>query len=802
MAKVHDFPLTSDLPDEIQAPTLRRCFEEYRDLGGACWVDSDPPEMSVASEQEQISCLVRCRYVLGLPNKTCYIGPPPSSHDTATDVVAFAHDWVKETILQRYLWCPPGCVNISRLTPPPLKSTLPWSSVLPNIEPDHANVMEFVSSQEHQPLVVSTIHAALEVDRVKYRSVYSDLYVYPRTTAPSAGIFGTDHNNSFIDMSPYERDKEPDREAREYKSQYIGYICPGHTSHSYEAGKSRRVAKKVKVRLLNSNTLATLRGMLIRLEDDVAPKSWKLLCLGQFAYISEKSVRELSVFFKLSSLIQDPGVGLYVHSSVKLVVICIAPGTLTRECDNRVWSDSYNTHVSERLPFTLDPVVDPERAEFKENVMSFHYGLIPFVEHNAAIRTSISSTQITQAVCLPFCPATAAVSPANVFKPIVTTPVYAKVMEYQRDTLDVASYLPGENVSILYLNHELNYEDSIMVSSRYAELGGFSTVSVCRYLLPATDYVPPVGSTVCSVLSPWWKSKCSPQCKHTKDYVETSKALSPFYTPTATLIHHHYTKTGEQSVRVKSFEQFQTGNKLSTGHGQKGVATVVPYEDMPVCLLNDGTSMIPDVVMAMSSIITRQTLGQLYESAACWKALRGDRSNTVVETGETEDLSEEVVVLDGCTGEPYHSLVVPSDKDGKDTAPRKKLTRATLGFMRMFNQSQMTRERHFTSHRSMTENTLRTPTKRSKGGSLNQGEMEVQASVAAGLISCTSELRKRGDEVIVLLCTSCQRLRLLHSCTNDTEFVEITLPYDTVVLDCVTRIIHNVAFRYTIEPDI
>lgn len=85
---------------------------------------------------------------------------------------------------------------------------------------------------------------------------------------------------------------------------------------------------------------------------------------------------------------------------------------------------------------------------------------------------------------------------------------------------------------------------------------------------------------------------------------------------------------------------------------------------------------------------------------------------------------------------------------------------------------------------------------------MREGEMEVQATVAAGLVSCTSELRRRGDEVVVHSCPRYQPLRLLHSCTSDSEFLEITLPYDTVVLDCVSKIVYNTSFVYHVEPDV
>ena len=56
----------------------------------------------------------------------------------------------------------------------------------------------------------------------------------------------------------------------------------------------------------------------------------------------------------------------------------------------------------------------------------------------------------------------------------------------------------------------------------------------------------------------------------------------------------------------------EQGDKLSTPHGQKGVAVtgIMTLENLPVIRTRGGQQLIPDVVVAMSSIVTRQTNGQ------------------------------------------------------------------------------------------------------------------------------------------------------------------------------------------------
>ncbi|OAP54065.1 hypothetical protein AYL99_11599 [Fonsecaea erecta] len=43
---------------------------------------------------------------------------------------------------------------------------------------------------------------------------------------------------------------------------------------------------------------------------------------------------------------------------------------------------------------------------------------------------------------------------------------------------------------------------------------------------------------------------------------------------------------------------------------------------MPICILKDGTRTIPDLVTAVSSVVTRQTVGQIYETGACIRGLK------------------------------------------------------------------------------------------------------------------------------------------------------------------------------------
>lgn len=796
MQSFNEQPAHAYIPSDIRKYTIRSNFVEYRDNGGARWIEADPPEMSVTSDTGEITCMTRLRSPMGMPFGGLYIGPEPVHHPSLGECMEAVGGWIAGAIDSGFLWCPPDSVRVER------GGSGVWKQSGEELPLESSEALSSVERAGLTPLCVSTVHAALESDAVRNEPIFRGFYVYPRTTVPSTGLFGSSHNNSFVDMSPHEADKEPDPKSREFRPEHVGYICAPHTSHSYEAGRSRRVTEDVLVRMLNYKMYAAVQRISSREVIEAGkPRDWTLFCCGQTCRVTLATVNQVCILHRLSSLSEDPGYGVYVREGLKLCVISVTSGTLTKKCSNGVWADNSNTYLSDRLQFSLKPRIDTSGPDFHRACLSGHYSYIPFVEYNAAVRTSISSAQITQAVTLPYCPATAAVSPCYTFKPIVTTPAYKRIMIRQEAELDLASYLPGENVCVLYHNLPLNYEDAVVISKRYAQNGGFSTISTCRYLLPATDYVPPVGSLLCSRLCKWWKSGCQTHCKHTVEYVENCRTHNTSKRPTGVVVSRVIQKTGEQTVKVESHALYQAGDKVSTGHGQKGVgAKLVDYHDLPICTTNEGHSIIPDVVVAVGSIVSRQTVGQVYESGAGIERLKNPSIDDVVNPDEIRSTGEDVSVINPFTGETYETVAI--DKENPDKGAFLKQTFATLGYVRMFNQSQMTRERHFTSHRSMTKNTLRTPVKRSRGGALKEGEMEIQATVAAGLVNCAGELRKRGDEVLVHVCKRCQRLRLLHSCTVPVEFAEVTLPYDVVVLDCVNKITYNCVFEYDIEPDV
>ncbi|KAL4766725.1 hypothetical protein BDW60DRAFT_201920, partial [Aspergillus nidulans var. acristatus] len=501
---------------------------------------------------------------------------------------------------------------------------------------------------------------------------------------------------------------------------------------------------------------------------------------------------------RLRSLTGSTSFSLHISDDLRFINISISSGTLIKQTSSGYYADNVETHFSSRVPGGIRPVIDTKGKDQHRACFSAFFNLIPYISSDRAPRPLISSVQTPQAVCLVWCPGNAAVSPCYTFDPIVTTPLYERIrQDLNSDEATISCHLPGENVTCMFLNLEYNYEDAIMISKRYLDNGGFSTMSMCSYNLPQSEYIPPVGSTMCGVLSRWWKSPCQAHCTHKIEDLTDGSTFTVGYKPTGVVHSVTHLGSGDINVRIKSYQQLQPGDKLSMGHGQKGIAVPIEYEDMPVAYSPKHGYIVPDIVMAMSSVITRQTNGVLYEAAKSLSLLHENSSiPSVVNACDIADVSDEFVAMSGVTGELYQTMIYDNNGNAK-LEP----TCVTVGFNRVMNQTQMSRERHQVSHVHVSKNTLRTPDGRARGGGVAWGEMEVQSTSSAGLQSCDCEIRERGDVIVGKWCQQCQRLGLLCTCTTEEYHVLAKASYDLVVVDCINAITQNGSFQYSLAPE-
>lgn len=122
-------------------------------------------------------------------------------------------------------------------------------------------------------------------------------------------------------------------------------------------------------------------------------------------------------------------------------------------------------------------------------------------------------------------------------------------------------------------------------------------------------------------------------------------------------------------VYVAKKRKLQVGDKMAGRHGNKGiVAKIVPVEDMP--FLPDGTPV--DIVLNPLGVPSRMNLGQLYETALGWAAVKlGVRFASPIFDGASWDevgeylaqaglpVGGKATLMDGRSGEPFdHQVTV------------------------------------------------------------------------------------------------------------------------------------------------
>lgn len=776
---------------------LRNACIEYRDNGGSQWVQNRLPEASAAQSTDQIPCLNRFDNIVGHMNFNETICFPIQRCNSYTVLCISLIDSLREAIETGRLWAVPGTVKYHFTGEEPI----PWRQGPNAATPEELSILLKLRGS-YPPLSANTTHAAMEANHFTDTSDYSGIFLYPHNAAISVGLLGSLHDNQCIDMSPGEEKKKPNSDMRSYKSEFLGYVCAGHTSHSTEAGRVRRLACSTHVRLLTSETLVILAELHKYMSEHSKPQvnfsMWTVFCMGFYCEINDDEMKALCTFHRKHSLEGPTKFSLHINVSEKFVNISISSGTVVKRTSSGYHADNIETHVSDRFRTSIRPRIDTKGKDQHRACFSAFFNLVPYISSDRAPRPLISSVQTPQAACLVWCPGNAAVQPCYTFNPMLTTPMYREIMnDLEDDTATVSCHLAGENVVCMYLNKMGNYEDAILVSQRYIDNGGFSTYSMCSYNLPQSEYIPPVGSVLCGKLSKWWKSPCQKGCTHDKDLLSSESSFVVGYKPTGVVYRITHLNSGDINVRVKSYQPLQPGDKLSMGHGQKGIAVPTPYEDMPRAYSAKHGIIVPDIVMAMSSVVTRQTNGVLYEAAKSLTCLHENAPlPQVIQPCETADVDDEFIAISGITGEPYRTILF--DDNGN---PRWENTLVTVGFNRVMNQTQMSRERHQISHVSAGRWSTRTTDGRARGGGVAKGEMEGQAMSSAGLQYCDDELSSRGDRVVTTCCTQCQRLGLLCTCTTEENSVPIAIPYDLIVFDSISAIVYNGSLQFQTAPE-
>jgi len=779
--------------------TLRCCSKDYRIQTGKYSNSPSPPELDGCKQPGKIALLTTFDTKYGHCMDGFTYVFKPSDYDTLEGWISYISNAVSASISKGRAWDIYGVHRVA----------VDSKSMYRSAHSDKfKRCIDAQMKYKWNPICAYPVQAYIEASE---RSKDQALYPIPSQSTLMTGILGGINNNVSINMGFEEPEGTYNMEMRTFKDDMLGFLCAGHTSHSQDAGKSRRLCSYTRIKVLSKDALWSLvdkHNTLIR-----GDKGWLIYCMGStfetslggIAVLIERMNENLKLYCKsqfdypnLSNMSAPPT--YFVCYQEKILLISISPGVILRMMPNGTMIDSSMLHHQQSNSATRHaklPESGPESIAYK---YSAFFLLCPFLEYDRPPRTLLASVQTVQAVCAPWSPATARVSPIHVSKPLVSTK-FGREIEQDQDANPEAIWdiIPGEDMTVCFMNHPLNYDDSMVVSSRFADMGGFATLSTCTYRISPKDPRPDIGEQLCRNRYPWWKMPCMHHCKcmsTTKRESTTAKAISirPMNQisnsriPTGTVLECNEVENGDIQIRVLSYAQILTGDKISTTHGQKGIARIAPYHDLPLIVMPDGSSFVADLYMAVGSVISRQTAGQIYESGAGWRAAALGK----IATADIEDSSTETCsyLIDSITGK----VIVSAMPDGSIQK-----IEATVGITRVFNQTQFTRERHHLTHSSEGKYSLGTTPGRAQGGGVAASEMDFHAMFSSGLVSCAQEMLNRGNVVRVPVCIECKHVSVLCDCLESGSTVNVRLSYDTVIFDIMSACINGSCNTYEME---
>ncbi|PLW04981.1 hypothetical protein PCASD_26333 [Puccinia coronata f. sp. avenae] len=556
---------------------LRSCNRRYHGLRGVQPDKSTPPELATAQIKNQVGFLARCRYVPGhysdgrvvcLPLRECSgLENLLSSRVASIERMIGGHSAWYDRFFVTYCKTDDGL----------------WRDKSEEVSAQHSNVLCLIE-KTHTPLACYTAYASTE-ERNCRRDTSEEVYTQPEETTAVTGLLGTLHNNTAIDMAPWEPENEPDTAACTYNTAHLGFICAAHMSHSTDAGRVGRLCRDTTVRLCDDSlqdqyTVLQAKALGFKTHRGArgAPANYTVFACGYYCFCTEFEALGLHRSIVEMSEGNSNSMSCHWYRGLRLLVISDVSGVVLRPDALGRYGDS----------LCFNRAVGGERQ-------------------------TTTHRKTLQAMAPPWAANVSSVCPLRCEWPEVTTPLMGEIKScHEREGGTELACLPGgRNISICLANLANTYEDCIGVSRRSAEAGLFSHVDICTLsLLPGFD-IPPVGSPVTTETHPWWK--CEDRCQHT----ESGLACSCYKSDVRAVVSEVRPENdGSLTVKVVRYAKAVTGNKLATAHGQKGVMYILEDNEMPVGVLDDGTEINFDVVMSLSSVVNRQTLGQYFEMLA------------------------------------------------------------------------------------------------------------------------------------------------------------------------------------------
>lgn len=772
--------------------TLRCCNRDYRIETGNYKDCDSPAEFDCIKQPGKIGSFVTFDNFFGhhVNGETRVF--PPFHHENFESFHEYITDCMRKSVSRSQAW---DLGEAKRLV---IKNVL--SNTNEHEYSSHLkHCLKIQLSDSYSPISVYTAQAYSE--SLLRRTKEACLFMPPSISTVVTGPLGGFHNNVSVEMGFEEKNGVKDIQKRTYDRSMLGFICAGYTSHTSDAGKARRICSYTRVRVSSSKPLWPLDKITKSVSSS---GDWTVYCMGSTVCANYADVQIIvsslndglrryhDTQFEYPNISYCPAPPTYVvYESQRILYISISPGTILRSSKDGMMFDSSMMKQQEISSLTIPITLDMSGDRSIEYFFNAFYMVAPLTKLNRQPRPLFACGQTTQGVFFPWSPATARVSPSHASSPLVATK-FVREMEKDHITSPAAIWdiFPGEDMTVCFMNLPLNFDDSMIVSTRFADMGGFSTTSMCTYRISEKDPEPLKGERLCGKKYRWWKMPCPSSCMCTRkskknNFIEAGRV------PTSIVEEVIRTEDGGRSIKVLSFSQLMTGDKISMTAGQKGVVHLVDPVDLPQIVMKNGSTFHADLYMAVGSIVSRQTNGIIIESGIGLQAAANGKKSTVgfSEDGETEECKH---LLNPITGEVMKCQMLDGTVEDM---------RATIGIIRVLNQTQMTRERHHLTHNSEGKRSLGTAPGRASGGGVAVSEMDFHAMISSGMYGGAQELFDRGNCVRVPFCMSCNRICVTRDCEDHHlhEVVKLRMSFDVAVFDMMSASINSSSNIYDVE---
>lgn len=763
---------------------LRQCNREYQQASRMEVNPDLPSELATARVANQVACLARSVRVPGHYRDGMITCLPLSRCDDVHVLLQSRENSVRSLEAIGGFWYDPNYVTYVR------DAGGIWASDSAPLGAVDSGVLDLLSTSS-MPLACYSGYACDEESNTRHNTV-NVVYPLPEETTAYTGLLGTLHNNTAIDMAPWEPDNEPDLDARTYDTATLGFVCAAHTSHSTDAGRVGRLCTHTRVRLGG----VSVQDQYIAIGEELRRQlpagtrfgdrtEYLVFVCGYYVYCSRREADSLWTAVVNSSKGNRNSITCHMYKTSKLLVLSDCSGVVLRPDVNGKYGDNLCFNRTNKGPFQTTthrkPTSDRDALGF---YFSAFFQLWPYIEYDRPPRPLLSSGQTLQAMALPWAANVSSVCPIRCEWPRVMTPLMEKVKaSYEEEGRHEVACIPGGvNVSMCLANLANTYEDCIGVSRKAAEKGLFSHIDLCTFSLPSSAPVPAKGGRVTTAEHPWWK--CEDMCLHSSQDLPCDCYKSQVR---GVLYSNTQESDGSITVKVMRYARAVTGNKLATPHGQKGVMYIMEDDEMPVGVLDDGSEIEFDIVMSLSSVVNRQTLGQYFEMVRGELLHQGLETRDVVNATDREDrhLSCRLKVA----GELVQRWVGPEATSLQEDA------RVSYGRCYVFPMTQLAHDKQHYSHSVSGPSSLSPIVGRSRGGAVRFGEMESLAMVASGSLACLRELRDRGDMVVVEVCNACNSVAGLCACTGDQQFRKMSIPSSTLAFSYCLACMYNKSLR-------